>query len=148
MYPEKVIRINLKRLYLPKVFELIVLGIVLYIAIWINYVLLYKTMPIEVKLLLILAILVIICIDAILNYLRFAKYSYLIYGDRIEFVGKKNFSLSFNEIVSIGFQTDFYDRLFKTGKIRLNDKLIEHISDVDTTFFYIQDLMKQKRKNP
>ncbi|MEM4260596.1 MAG: hypothetical protein QXG00_05140 [Candidatus Woesearchaeota archaeon] len=148
MYPEKIIKINPKRLFIPKILELIVLGIVLYFAIWINFILLYRSMPVSISFVLVLAILIIICIDGILNFMKFEKFRYIIYPDRIEFVTKKTISLPFNEIVSIGYSYDIYDKIFKTGKIRINDQLMEHIDNANTVYFYLQDLIKQRTKRP
>ena len=140
--------LSLKRILIPKSLTLFALGILLYLGVFINLIILNIKIPAEWHLYIILGILILIILQAILNYLTFSNFRYHFYYDKIIFVGKKEIIIPYSQIQGLSADQDTFDRFFNTGSIFLSPvhKMMA-IQDTNQLYFYLQKLLDSYRQN-
>lgn len=115
---------KLLRVIIPKAFLLIMLGILLYIGIWINFYLIPKEMPTFINIVLIIFVILLLIMDFILSYIHYSVYEYRFYDQHIEldFGRKEGESIEYSKIKNIDYKRNLWDNIFDTGNLVLNIK--------------------------
>ncbi len=143
--PQLIIYQDKKRVLIPRFSLLILLGAIFYLIILINLYLIEITNPI-IKMLSIIAILALVILQIILDYLKVSKESYILYEDAILFNSKKQIILPYKDVQMLNYSQNTGDKIFKTASIRLtNDFSIKNISGVNNTYFFLQKLIQNAK---
>ncbi|MBW2966606.1 hypothetical protein KY342_05885 [Candidatus Woesearchaeota archaeon] len=133
---------DLARTLIPKLLQLIGLGVVFYFAIWLNlYLLNAKDSTKNYTLIITIIILFIaVIIELILIIIKISKNKYLFYQHKLEF---KDQSIPFVNVTNVYLQKNLLDKIFNTGTIILYPNFkIEKISNVNQVFYYVQKLVQ------
>jgi hypothetical protein len=144
--PQYALSQDLARVLIPKLLQLIGLGIVFYFAIWLNlYLLDAEDSAKNYTLIISLIILFIaVIIELVLIIAKTSKNKYLFYLNKIEF---KSRQIPFVNIKNVYLQKNFLDKIFNTGTIILYPVFkIEKISNINQIFYYIQKLVQRTKQ--
>jgi hypothetical protein len=77
---------------------------------------------------------------------KFGKYQYLFYTDRVDFEGKKTKTFMFNDFTEAKLKQGIFDKMFGTGSITLSkDFSIGPISNVAQMKSYLEQLVQYHR---
>lgn len=140
--PQYTVYVETPRLLFPKTFKLILLGLVLYLAIWFNFYMLKKTLPFIASVIIMLGIVIMVVATTILNYTKFSNYQYRFYSNRIEYYGEVQQMIYYNQIQGIRVDKNAFDSLFKTGTINLGVFQIKSIPNLNQVYFYVQKMVQ------
>lgn len=145
--PQYTMYLSLRRILIPKAFALLFLGAFFYLGIFLNLIILNIYIPPDIHLYIIIGILILVVMQAILNYLKYSSYTYLFYRDRMIFQGKKELVLLYSDIENLEFKQDAIDKLFNTGTINLVPKhKMKYVENTNQVYFYIQKLIHYQRQ--
>ncbi len=126
---------------------LIFLGGFLYFGVWLNLIILNIYIPAEVHFYILLGIAVLVCIQGILNYMKYSSYRYLFYKDRMIFQGKNNLTILYSEIKTLDFKKNALDYIFNTGIINIYPKhQMNYVENTNQIYFYMQKLIDYSRQ--
>jgi hypothetical protein len=131
------------RVLYPKAVILIILGIVLYFGVWINLKLLKVASGtrFNISIFALIAIGVLVVAELLLGEFRIKKDFYRFYENRVEYRKKVYY---FGNVKKVYFKRDFFDRIFKTGRIVLSPVFtIKNIPDKSQIFFWVQKLIER-----
>jgi hypothetical protein len=140
--PRYALKQDLKRVLIPKVLQLIGLGIGFYFAIWLNLFLLEAEDAIRlyVTIGVIIVIVIAVVLEIVLLIQKVDKNKYLFYSSKVSFKGKE---MPYVNVDHISFRQNFFDKLFNTGTIVLHPGyMIEKIPNLNQVYFYIQKLVQ------
>jgi len=115
--PKFRIRPSPRRFLFDKLLVLLCLGILLYIGIFVNYYLLNSSIPMIFNMLFMLCIMLLILLELILCYVKYGNYVYDFYDERVRIGLSDVNEVSYNNISSISYVENFFDRWFRTGTI-------------------------------
>ncbi|PLW79831.1 hypothetical protein C0585_05815 [Candidatus Woesearchaeota archaeon] len=121
---------------------MIVIGMFLYLAVWLNFYILKKTFPFYLTLLVMISIIILIVATSIKNYVEFANYRYQFFSNRIEFHGKKSLMVYYSQVQSVKIEKNMLDLLFKTGIINLGIMKIRSVPNLTQVYFYVQKMVQ------
>jgi len=141
-HPQYMLKQDLKRVIIPKIFLLIGLAAVFYFAIWLNLFLL--EVEDSTKLYVAIGAGIILVIAVILEIILFVQKinnnQYLFYSRKVKYKGKE---IPFVNVDHVSFRQSFLDKIFMTGTIVLHPGfLIEKVPNLNEVYFYIQKLVQ------
>jgi hypothetical protein len=140
--PQYALKQDLKRVLIPKIFQLVGLAVVFYFAIWLNLFLLGVEDSTKLYVIIGAAILLVIAVivEIILVIRKINKNKYLFYPARVEFRGK---AMTYVNVTNVSFRQNFLDKMFNTGTIVLRPGfLIEKVPNLNEVYFYIQKVVQ------
>ncbi|MBR9691088.1 hypothetical protein GOV08_05385 [Candidatus Woesearchaeota archaeon] len=141
--PQYTLYLSIPRILIPKSLTLIFLGGFLYFGVWLNLLILNYIIPADYHLYIILGIIVLVVMQAILNYIKFSNYKYYFYKDRLIFEGKKQLTIMLNQVQNLAFSKDVIDKIFNTGIIILAPvHKIKYVKNTNQVYFYLQKLVQ------
>ncbi|HYD02838.1 MAG TPA: PH domain-containing protein [Alphaproteobacteria bacterium] len=146
--PKYRVRPHPERLLLDRVIALAVLGILLYIGIYINYYIVSATIPPLLNWLIITGIILLLTLEAILRYVQYNNYSYDFYEHKLVVNNGKMREIKYSDITDISYNHSSLDRLMHTGSIVITLKNshkvnISHLKNSNQAFLYLQKHIKQ-----
>jgi hypothetical protein len=146
--PQYTLRPNTNRMLVPWIFKLLGLAILFYGGIYFNAkVALSTDIPAYINLLIFAFLIVLIGTQAILYHVKFGKYQYLFYTNRVEFDGKKQSNFMFGDFQDVKLNQNVFDKMFDTGSIVLSKAFsIGPISNVAQIKSYLEQLVTYYRQ--
>lgn len=146
--PQYVLQPSLKREFVPQIFLMIFLGILLFLGFLFNVNLLDLELPQYFTYLIAGLIAGVILINLVLVYRNILKESYMFYPDKIEYSGKKPKRILFFQITGISFKKNLIDKVFNTAAIVLEpDFEIKNIESSEQVYLYVQKLIQYYKAN-
>ncbi len=141
--PKYKVRPSPERFLANKLLILIVLGVLLYVGVYVNYYLLSESIPGFLNLIFVVGIIILLVIDSLLCYMQYGRYEYVLYDDRLELNYGKIKKIQYSSISRISYSQGFLDRMLKTGSIviRLNDSRkiqMRYLHNSNQTYFWLQ----------
>jgi hypothetical protein len=151
--PQYTLRPNTNRMVVPWVLKLLGLAILFYAGIYLNIRFVAKYLrisflsnaeiPAYVNLLIFAFLIVLVVTQVILYRVKFGKFKYSFYTNRVEFEGKKTETFMFTEFQQAELKQNLFDRMFDTGSIRLSRSFsIGPVSGVSQVKAYLEQLVK------
>ncbi|GEM_PF-1982547 len=145
--PKYRIRPRPERFLIDKLLILIGLGILLYIAIFVNYFLLDSKIPTYLNLLFIVGIIFLIIMELILCYVKYGNYAYEFYQNKIIVTDGKTHEILYSDVKNMHYASNFLDKEFSTGSIvlELKDKKVIKLKYLDSpnqAYFLMQKNIK------
>ena len=140
--PQYTLKQSMKRILIPKTFQLIGLGAVFYFAIWLNlYLLAAKdSTKMYVTFGAFVVLIIAVIVQIILIVLKVNKNKYSFYPNKLEFKGQ---TIPYVNITNVSFSRNFLDKIFDTGTIILYpDFKIENVPNLNQVFIYVQKLVQ------
>ena len=131
------------RYLLTKILVLVVLGVLLYSGIYINYWLMVQGIPSVVSWIFIVAIVLLLILEILVSYIKYSRYEYIFYDNRIKIIEKKITTIDYDIIKQISFKENILDKPFHTVSIvlELNDgskNILRNIQDINQIHFFLQ----------
>jgi hypothetical protein len=138
---------NPERYLFSRVLFLIVLGILLYLGIYVNYYLALKDIPGLLNWIFIAGIILLITLEGMLSYVKYGQYKYILFEKHLEIRESKKILIDYSTITDIKFKENIYDRIFNTSSIFISvdsgkkTYKIKHISNGNQIYFYLQKMV-------
>lgn len=120
--PKYRIRPKPERFLIDKILVLLVLGFLLYLFIYVNYFLLDKSIPNYWNWLIIVGLILLGVLHLLVCYIKYSNYLYSFYDQRVVILTNKTNEISYSDIKSTSYITNFIDKRLKTGSILLELK--------------------------
>jgi hypothetical protein len=132
---------------IPWILKLLGLSVLFYAGIYFNVKYALKTeIPSYVNLLIFVFLIVLIGAQAFIYHIKFGKYKFMFFTNRIEFAGKKPKTFLFSDFQSAELKQGLFDKMFNTGSIRLSKTFdIGPISNVSQIKSYLEQLVQYYR---
>ncbi len=111
--------VNPARYLIPRVGYVILLTLLLYCGVIVNYFLIAKTIPSAIHWTIIIVLILIVALESILSYVKYEQYSYTFFNSKIDCVAKKKSSIDVKSITSYAFTQKILDKWMNTGTIVL-----------------------------
>lgn len=145
--PQYTLKPNVNCMLVPWIFKLLGLSALFYAGIYFNVrFALDSAIPPLVNMLIFAFLLVLIMTQVIIYHVRFGKYKYLFYTDRIEYQAKKPKTFMFSDFQQAVLKQGVFDKMFGTGEIKLGkDFVIGPISNVSQVKNYLEQLVNYYR---
>lgn len=145
--PQYTLKPSTNRMVVPWIFKLLGLSILFYAGIYFNVKYALKTeIPSYVNILIFVFLIVLIGAQAFIYHIKFGKYKYNFYTNRIEYAGKKPKTFLFSDFQSADLKQGMFDKMFNTGSIRLSKTFdIGPISNVTRIKSYLEQLVQYYR---
>ena len=142
--PQYTLKPNVNCMLVPWIFKLLGLSVLFYGGIYLNVRFALRTeIPPLVNILIFAFLIVLIVTQIIIYHVRFGRYKYLFFTNRIEYQGKKPKTFLFGDFQEAVLKQGVFDRMFGTGRIRLSkDFVIGPVSNVVQIKNYIEQLVK------
>lgn len=142
--PQYTLRPNTNRMVVPWIFKLLGLSAMFYAGIYFNVKFIFNSgIPAAINVLIFATLLVLIVIQLIIYNLRFGKFQYLFYTNRVEFQGKKTETFFFNDFTNVELKQNIFDKMFNTGSLKLSKQFeIGPISSVTQIKSYFERLIQ------
>jgi len=141
--PQYVLRPNVKKATYSMLIKMILLSIVFYVGVLLNFYLLGFDSPVAVQVLVVAILAVIIAMYTTLSYVSNSKIEYLFFLNKIEKIDKRNKEVALVQIESSRIKRGFLDKFFDTGSIILNPGLvIKDVDGVEKVNQYLQNLIR------
>ena len=142
--------VNVKRFLFEKAALLLILGILLYLGIYVNYWLSEKSVPDIWNWIIIVGVVVLLFMEMLLTHIKYSGYEYVFYDTKMKIHASKDFDVEYMSIRKILFKHDFLDKMFATSTILLevdNDGSTKKIKlrDIDNgnqVYFFLQKSIK------
>ncbi|MBT7902312.1 hypothetical protein HN587_00495 [Candidatus Woesearchaeota archaeon] len=147
--PQYTLKPNTFRMVTPWIIKLLVLSTLFYTGIILAMKLSLKMeIPSFIHPIIGLVLLALVIIQTILYKVKFGKFKYVFFTNRIEFEGEKPLTFLFTDFKSINIKQDFLDKLFGTGNILLEPNFkIDHISNIKQIEGYLNQLITYFQKS-
>jgi hypothetical protein len=128
----------------PWILKLLGLSILFYGGIFFNVKVVFDTdIPAVINIFIFVFLLVLIVSQLFIYRVRFGKYKYLIYTNRVDYEGKKPTTFVFSNFQQAELKQGMFDKFFNTGSIRLSkDFIIGPVSNVSQVKGYIEQMVK------
>lgn len=141
--PQYTLKPNVNCMVVPWIFKLLGLSALFYAGIYFNVKYALKTaIPPLVNMLIFAFLIVLIVTQVILYHVRFGKYKYLFFTNRIEYDAKKPVTFMFSDFQQAELKQGLFDRMFGTGELKLSKKfIIGPISNVAQIKNYLEQLV-------
>ncbi|MBU2561483.1 MAG: hypothetical protein KKD17_04235 [Nanoarchaeota archaeon] len=145
--PQYTLRPNTNAMVAPWILKLLGLAILFYGGIYFNVrFAMGKSIPPAINLFIFVFLIVLVVTQVILYRVKFGKYKYLFYTDRVEFEGKKTETFFFNDFQQAEVKQKLFEKMFDTGELRLSKIFkIGPISNVTQVRSYIEQLVQYHR---
>ena len=145
--PQYTLRPNTNRMVVPWIFKLLGLSALFYFGVFFNakYAL-GTSVPSYINLLIFLFLIILIATQTVLYHVKFGKYQYLFYTNRVDFEGKKTKTFMFDDFTEAKLKQGMFDKMFGTGSIVLSKGFsIGPISNVAQMKSYLEQLVQYHR---
>lgn len=142
--PQYTLKPDSNRMVVPWILKLLGLCALFYVGIWINVKLLLKmTIPGIVNILIVIILIALVVVQIILYHVRFNKFKYVFFTNRVEYEGVKPQTFLFSDYQSSELKQNFLDKFFGTGTIVLQPGMsIGPIANAKQIYSYFQQLLK------
>ena len=142
--PQYTFKPSINRMVVPWVFKLLGLSAAFYFGIYFNVKFMFKLeVPVIINVLIFLVLVVMIVMQLVLYHVRFSKYNYKFYSNRLDYEAKTNSSFLFSEFTKAELRQNLFDKMFNTGQIVLSkDFVIGPISNVTQIKNYLERLIQ------
>ncbi len=134
--------INPQEYIVKKSLILLVLGVLLYIGIIINYTLLNISIPIILNAIYTTAIILFIIIQILLDHIHYAKYSIAIDNKGVEIANPKPQHIAHSAIKKVHVTMNMFDKMYRTSTVTIQtDKktiVIHGVENANTIHFHLQ----------
>lgn len=135
---------NTARILLPRVFILLLLSGLLYIAIRVNFYVFNREFPNIINIAIVGGIAILTLADIFMTTSRNKNNKIYFFSDRIELRGKENLSISLATVANAEVRKNIADILFKTGSIALSSgETIKNINYPERVKDYIIQLIRR-----
>jgi hypothetical protein len=142
--PQYTLKPNINRMVAPWILKLLILAVLFYFGIYFNakFSPLNIDIPPIINMLIFAFLIVLVGTQTFLYHLRFGRYRYLFFTNRVEFDGKKTDTFYFADFVTAELKQGLFDKLFDTGSLVLSKKFsIGPISNVSQLKGYLEQLV-------
>ncbi|MBW2964813.1 hypothetical protein KY363_05110 [Candidatus Woesearchaeota archaeon] len=145
--PQYTLKPSVNRMVAPWILKLLGLAVLFYFGIYFNVKFAMKMdIPSYINILIFVFLVVLVVTQVLLYHIRFGKYSYKFYTNRIEFEGKKPATFLFSEFQQADVKQGVFDKAFGTGIIRLSKSFsVGPITNVRQIESYLEQLVKYYR---
>ena len=145
--PQYTLKPNTNRMVVPWIFKLLGLSILFYGGIYFNVrYALGSEIPPYVNILIFVFLVVLIVSQAVIYRMKFGKYKYMFFTNRIEYDGKKPKTFLFTDFQAAELKQGVFDKMFNTGSIRLSkDFTVGPVSGVRQIKTYLEQLVNYYR---
>lgn len=145
--PQYTLKPNVNRMVIPWIFKLLGLSILFYGGVYFNVrFALASTIPAYVNILIFLFLILLIATQTIMYHVKFGKYKYLFFTNRVEYDSKDVQTFMFDDFQSVQLKQGLFDKMFDTGSILLSKKFgIGPISNVAQIKSYLEQLVNYYR---
>ena len=142
--PQYKVKPNTIRMVIPWIFKLLALCALFYVGIFINVKLLLKsTIPTLVNVFIVIFLLVLVIVQIVLYHLKFGKFKYVFFTNRIDYESNKPETFLFTDYKESHLKQNSLDQMFGTGTIVINNTFnLGPISNAKQVFNYLQQLIK------
>jgi hypothetical protein len=142
--PQYTLKPNVNRMLVPWILKLLGLAALFYGGIYANVRFMFNArIPAFINLFIFVFLIVLVGAQVVLYHVRFGRFSYLFYTNRIEFKGKKSRTFLFDEFSQAEIKQGVFDKMFNTGIIRLSkDFSVGPISNVSQIKEYLEQLVR------
>ncbi len=142
--PQYTLRPNTNRMVAPWILKLLGLSVLFYGGIYLNVKFAMNSSIPPIINMFIFAFLVVLIITQVIIYnIKFGKYTYQFFTNRIEYNGKKPATFLFTSFQTAELKQNLFDKMFDTGWIRLDKEFsIGPISNVTQMKGYLEQLVK------
>ncbi|MBN1544458.1 hypothetical protein JW898_03270 [Candidatus Woesearchaeota archaeon] len=142
--PQYTLRPNTNAMVAPWILKLLGLAILFYAGIYFNVKFaMGRSIPPAINLFIFVFLIVLVVTQVILYRIKFGKYKYMFYTDRVEFEGKKTETFFFNDFQQAGVKQKLFEKMFDTGELSLSKSFrIGPISNVTQVRSYIEQLVQ------
>jgi hypothetical protein len=132
-----------ERFLVNQIFVEILLGVLLYLGIFVNYFLINESIPEFLNGIFIVGILLTLIIDALLSYMKYGHYVYEFHENRLVVTESDIKTVPYDSIKTMHYTHNLLDDWFKTGSIVLNlndgKKIkIRYLYNSNQVFFWLQ----------
>lgn len=138
--PQYTVFVEVPRLLFPKTLQVILYSLLFYIAIWLNFFILKKEVSFGVNVIIMLVLLIVIITSIVLNYIKFSNYQYRFFSNRVEYYGKTQGYIMYNQIRGLEVEKNLVDKIFNTGTINLGSFSINFVPNLNQVYFYVQKM--------
>jgi hypothetical protein len=128
----------------PWILKLLALAILFYGGIYFNvkYALGSQIPPI-INLFIFAFLIVLIATQVIIYHIKFGKFKYSFYTNRVEFEGKKVETFMFSDFQAAELKQNMFDRMFDTGSLKLTKSFsIGPVSGITQVKSYLEQLVR------
>ena len=142
--PQYTLRPNTNRMVVPWILKLLALAILFYGGIYFNvrYALGSQIPPI-INLFIFAFLMVLIATQVIIYHIKFGKFKYSFYANRIEFEGKKVETFMFSDFRAAELKQNVFDRMFDTGSLKLSKSFsVGPVSGITQVKNYLEQLVR------
>lgn len=145
--PQYTLKPSVNRMVAPWILKLLGLAVLFYFGIYFNVKFAMKMdIPSYINILIFVFLIVLVVTQVILYNIRFGKYNYKFYTNRVEFEGKKPATFLFSGFQQAEVKQGIFDKAFGTGIIKLSKSFsIGPISNVRQIESYLEQLVKYYR---
>ncbi|MDP2749779.1 MAG: hypothetical protein Q8O89_03030 [Nanoarchaeota archaeon] len=146
--PLYVVRQESKRVVVPEMFKLILLAVTMYIGIYMNFLILRKTMTPTYHFIIAVILIFLIFIQTRISHIRSSNVQYVFFQNRVEMQGDVQGVFYFANVNMVYAKKSFADRFFGTGTVFLEPGFaISAIKDPEQVSAYIQKLVGLARQS-
>ena len=148
--PQFTVKPDVARMVVPKIFQLIILSFLFYVALWLNLKLGFQIdVPLIVNLLIVLGLALAIVIEVLRFHAKFSQFKYLLYVDKVIFQKKDVLkSFMFSDFTVSSLDQNVIDSLMGTGTIVLNKSFrIGPINKAHKVYEYLLKLISYYRSS-
>ena len=141
--PQYTLRPSTNRMVAPWILKLLGLAIVFYVGIYLNVKLILKmSIPAYINLFIFAFLILLVVSQVIIYHVRFGKYKFKFYTNRVDYEAKKTSTFLFSQFESIDLKQNMFDKMFNTGSILLNkDFVIGPIANAKQMKTYLEQLV-------
>lgn len=132
-----------ERFLVDKFLILLLLGVLLYIGVYVNYFINNQYIPEFLNWIFIAGIIIILIIDALLCYLSYGHYSYEFHDDRMIISDGHVRTIDYDTIKGVSYSHNIIDNMLKTGSIVLRmesgkNVRLKYLVDSNQLYFWLQ----------
>jgi uncharacterized membrane protein YdbT with pleckstrin-like domain len=139
-----------ERFLFNKIIYTVIFGIIAYIIIYFNYMLIVSSVPNYWNWIIIIIILLFIIAFALSSYVKYSQYSYTFYDYKVVIHEQNDKVIDYNIIQSISFKQNFIDKWFDCSTINMQLDVLSGIKLVKIQYIHSGNkifFMLQKTKN-
>ena len=142
--PQYTLKPSINRMVVPWIFKLLGLSALFYAGIYFNVKYAFGAeIPAYINLLIFVFLIVLIVAQAFIYHVKFGKYKYLFFTNRIEYQAKKPKTFLFSDFTAAELKRGIFDKMFNTGSLKLSkDFIIGPVSNAAQIKNYLEQLVR------
>lgn len=142
--PQYKLKPNITRMILPQIIKLVALAALFYLGLWFNLKFGFNMeIPAAINVLVAVVLLVLVVLQLVIYHIKYAKFEYLFYPNRIEFHGNKIQTFLFRDFQGIDIKRNVFDTIAGTGTILVQPKFrVGPVSNAKQVIDYMQKLIQ------